>query len=323
MAQPPQYTSTQLQTNFQKYDKDHNGYVDRNEIREVYRRHGKEVDERTLDEIMKRYDYNRDGKLNYQEFVMMLTKGQGPADSRIMSQQNYAPQAGPVPGPPSQGSQIRPAPVSAGYNPLQANYPSMAQQPTTYATQIQSQQAGNPQALIQPTIIQQNPVLVQRMPASPTYPLSSPPLRQPGSYQFEPSQENNLAPHLSSPWRVPTGGETRVPEYYVPLKEKRDAPQGHDPYYVKLTKREVNPYQTGNSYSNQSTFDSFVPNQPNQQGYQQRPPISGINLANPQQQIQMDQNKINMLARDKQDSKQTILGVLSVGLALKNNFNQA
>ncbi|XP_015063064.1 calcium-dependent protein kinase 34-like [Solanum pennellii] len=63
-----------LYTAFQYFDKDHSGYISREELEQALREFGMD-DENDLREIIKEVDTDHDGRINYDEFVAMMKKG--------------------------------------------------------------------------------------------------------------------------------------------------------------------------------------------------------------------------------------------------------
>ncbi|KAF5747197.1 putative calcium-dependent protein kinase [Tripterygium wilfordii] len=59
---------------FQYFDKDNSGFITRDELRQAMTQYGM-GDEATIDEVLDDVDTDRDGKINYEEFVAMMTKG--------------------------------------------------------------------------------------------------------------------------------------------------------------------------------------------------------------------------------------------------------
>ncbi|KDP36877.1 hypothetical protein JCGZ_08168 [Jatropha curcas] len=59
---------------FQYFDKDNSGFITRDELREAMAQYGM-GDEATIDEIIDDVDTNKDGLINYEEFVEMMRKG--------------------------------------------------------------------------------------------------------------------------------------------------------------------------------------------------------------------------------------------------------
>nr|GMD22352.1 calcium-dependent protein kinase 29 isoform X2 [Ipomoea batatas] len=58
---------------FQHFDKDDSGYITREELRQAFTEYGM-GDEATIDEILNDVDTNKDGNINYEEFVGMMKK---------------------------------------------------------------------------------------------------------------------------------------------------------------------------------------------------------------------------------------------------------
>ncbi|KAF3618327.1 Calcium-dependent protein kinase 17 [Capsicum annuum] len=63
-----------LYTAFQYFDKDHSGYISREELEQALREFGMD-DENDLKEIINEVDTDHDGRINYDEFVAMMKKG--------------------------------------------------------------------------------------------------------------------------------------------------------------------------------------------------------------------------------------------------------
>lgn len=59
---------------FQFFDKDNSGFITRDELKHSMTQYGM-GDEATIDEILDDVDTDKDGKINYEEFVMMMKKG--------------------------------------------------------------------------------------------------------------------------------------------------------------------------------------------------------------------------------------------------------
>lgn len=59
---------------FQYFDKDGNGFITRDELRQAMQEYGM-GDEATIDEVINDVDTDRDGRINYEEFVAMMRKG--------------------------------------------------------------------------------------------------------------------------------------------------------------------------------------------------------------------------------------------------------
>ncbi|KAK9129377.1 hypothetical protein Sjap_009864 [Stephania japonica] len=59
---------------FQHFDKDNNGFITREELKQAMTEYGV-VDEASIDEIIDDVDIDKDGNINYEEFVTMMTRG--------------------------------------------------------------------------------------------------------------------------------------------------------------------------------------------------------------------------------------------------------
>lgn len=57
---------------FKQFDKDGNGFIDRDELRSLMESLGQKLTEAEIDEMLKDADFDRDGKISYQEFYIMM-----------------------------------------------------------------------------------------------------------------------------------------------------------------------------------------------------------------------------------------------------------
>lgn len=57
---------------FLVFDKDKNGYITRDELKSAMLMMDESITERDLDELLKTTDHDRDGKINYEEFIKTL-----------------------------------------------------------------------------------------------------------------------------------------------------------------------------------------------------------------------------------------------------------
>ena len=66
---------SQIRKDFEQYDEDRSGFITRDELVHVVReRTGVFVSEKQLGRMMKDFDINNDGQINYEEFCTMMTK---------------------------------------------------------------------------------------------------------------------------------------------------------------------------------------------------------------------------------------------------------
>lgn len=63
-----------LREAFRIFDKDHNGYIDAKELRSVTTTLGQILTKEELEEFMAEADLDGDGRLNYEEFVRIMTQ---------------------------------------------------------------------------------------------------------------------------------------------------------------------------------------------------------------------------------------------------------
>ncbi|KAL2895315.1 Calcium-dependent protein kinase 29 [Bienertia sinuspersici] len=70
-----------LYNTFQYFDKDNSGYITRDELKQVMTEFGM-GDDATIDEILNDVDTNKDGRINYEEFVAMMKRGTVDSDGK-------------------------------------------------------------------------------------------------------------------------------------------------------------------------------------------------------------------------------------------------
>ncbi|XP_074263761.1 calcium-dependent protein kinase 29-like [Silene latifolia] len=70
-----------LQKTFLYFDKDNSGYITKEELRQAMEEYGM-GDEATIKEILDDVDTDKDGQINYEEFVAMMKKGTTDADGK-------------------------------------------------------------------------------------------------------------------------------------------------------------------------------------------------------------------------------------------------
>ncbi|KAK9270981.1 hypothetical protein L1049_026569 [Liquidambar formosana] len=73
-----------LRKAFRYFDKDDNGFITREELRQAMTKYGM-GDEATIDEVIEDVDTDRDGRINYEEFVTMMRKGTQDSDGKQAS----------------------------------------------------------------------------------------------------------------------------------------------------------------------------------------------------------------------------------------------
>lgn len=67
-----------MRESFKRLDLDGSGFLDKNEIRRVFRTYKVNYTEAEFDELYQQYDTNKDGLFCYSEFVKMLQSSQIP-----------------------------------------------------------------------------------------------------------------------------------------------------------------------------------------------------------------------------------------------------
>lgn len=69
---------------FQYFDKDQSGFITRDELRQAMTEYGM-GDEATIDEILDDVDTDKDGRINFEEFVAMMTRGVPDSDDKVIA----------------------------------------------------------------------------------------------------------------------------------------------------------------------------------------------------------------------------------------------
>lgn len=67
-----EYNLEALQSIFDEFDIDHNGFITRSELELSFAKLGYSHTKEDIDEIMKKHDLNVDGKISFDEFVAMM-----------------------------------------------------------------------------------------------------------------------------------------------------------------------------------------------------------------------------------------------------------
>ena len=68
-------TRSKIRKQFEEYDRDHSGYVTKDELIEVIQtRTGVTVTLKQTEQIVQETDCDQDGKINYEEFVLLMTQ---------------------------------------------------------------------------------------------------------------------------------------------------------------------------------------------------------------------------------------------------------
>uniref|UniRef100_A0A1J3IY12 non-specific serine/threonine protein kinase n=1 Tax=Noccaea caerulescens TaxID=107243 RepID=A0A1J3IY12_NOCCA len=68
---------------FKYFDKDRSGFITRDELKHSMTQYGM-GDDATIDEVINDVDTDNDGRINYEEFVAMMTKGTTDTDSKLI-----------------------------------------------------------------------------------------------------------------------------------------------------------------------------------------------------------------------------------------------
>ncbi|CAO3621503.1 unnamed protein product [Cunninghamella blakesleeana] len=67
-------TVEELKDAFKVFDKDGNGFISHQELRHVMQSVGERLSEAEIDEMIKEADLDKDGQINYEEFLTMMQK---------------------------------------------------------------------------------------------------------------------------------------------------------------------------------------------------------------------------------------------------------
>ena len=59
-------------TIFKMFDKDENGYIEKDELKQMMAKLGEKLTDGEIDEMMKEADTDNDGRVNYNEFLAMM-----------------------------------------------------------------------------------------------------------------------------------------------------------------------------------------------------------------------------------------------------------
>ena len=62
----------EMKVAFEMFDKDKNGYIERDELKQMMTKLGEKLTDREIDEMMKEADTDKDGRVNYNEFLSMM-----------------------------------------------------------------------------------------------------------------------------------------------------------------------------------------------------------------------------------------------------------
>ena len=60
---------------FQSLDHDHDGFISTDDLRWAFQQHDTPFNDEDLDEMVRKADRNGDGKIDYQEFVKVMSEG--------------------------------------------------------------------------------------------------------------------------------------------------------------------------------------------------------------------------------------------------------
>ena len=62
----------EMKVAFKMFDKDKNGYIERDELKQMMTKLGEKLTDGEIDEMMKEADTDNDGRVNYNEFLAMM-----------------------------------------------------------------------------------------------------------------------------------------------------------------------------------------------------------------------------------------------------------
>ncbi|CAF0795861.1 unnamed protein product [Brachionus calyciflorus] len=62
-----------IRASFEFFDKDKNGFITTSELRDVIKKCGSKLKEKDVKEMVKQFDVDKDGKINFDEFIQLMT----------------------------------------------------------------------------------------------------------------------------------------------------------------------------------------------------------------------------------------------------------
>ncbi|CAF1070377.1 unnamed protein product [Brachionus calyciflorus] len=62
-----------IRASFEFFDKDKNGFITTSELRDVIKKCGSKLKEKDVKEMVKQFDVDKDGKINFEEFIQLMT----------------------------------------------------------------------------------------------------------------------------------------------------------------------------------------------------------------------------------------------------------
>jgi Ca2+-binding EF-hand superfamily protein len=68
----PEQLEEQMHKTFALFDKDHSGYIDESELEYVFKSLGRPYDPKHARSVMKKFDEDKDGKISFEEFKILI-----------------------------------------------------------------------------------------------------------------------------------------------------------------------------------------------------------------------------------------------------------
>ena len=75
------YSDSQLKSLFDEFDRDRSGYLDPNELKQLLINSGEYPNEERINQLIKSVDINKDGKINFHEFLQLYKDYRKPSSN--------------------------------------------------------------------------------------------------------------------------------------------------------------------------------------------------------------------------------------------------
>ena len=77
------YSDSQLKSLFDEFDRDRSGYLEPNELKQLLINSGEYPNEERINQLIKSVDINKDGKINFNEFLQLYKDYRKPTSNNI------------------------------------------------------------------------------------------------------------------------------------------------------------------------------------------------------------------------------------------------